>query len=184
MWDVSGWDGQGTDGLDVSQQVLRQLKDRRLGLDKNGFSDSRWTDDEDSSHLWLEPISFGVGRRTDTWDSSRIELKPNSFSIGRMTDVWDLSQLGLKSIDSSWMELESINSFGHILCKEVSCLTVLGTRGLTYLHVQFFFKGCEDVTLVVDIYILNHMLFLFRSSWSVRFTLGYYVNNSTKPTLV
>ena len=35
--------------------------------------------------------------------------------------------MGIKSIELSQLGLESINSFGHILCKEVPCLTVLGT---------------------------------------------------------
>ena len=32
---------------------------------------------------------------------------------------------------SSQLGLESINKFGHIMCKEVPSLTVLGTRELT-----------------------------------------------------
>ena len=138
-WVVSGYDGRGTDDQDVSQQVLRRSKDRRLGLEPNSFSDGRWTDAEDWSWLWLEPISFSVGRRTETWDSSWIGLEPNSFAVGQRTDVWD----------SSWLGLESINSFGHILWKEVPCLTVLGTQEFTslvgnWLHLRFFSCSSEN----------------------------------------
>ena len=109
----------------MSQQFLRQSKDRRLGLKPNSFSDGRRTDAWDSSQLGLEPNSFSVGRGTDACDLSRIGIEPNSFTVGLWTDVWDSSQLGL----------ESINSFGHILCKEVLCLTVLVTRELTPVTV-------------------------------------------------
>ena len=114
-WVVSGCDGRGTDGQDVSQLVLRRLKYRRLGLEPNGFSNGRRTDAEDSSWLWLELISFSVGWRRDTWESSQIGLEPNSFAVGRRTDVWDSSQLGLNSIDSScWDSSQSI--FLGIFC--------------------------------------------------------------------
>ena len=39
--------------------------------------------------------------------------------------------MGLKSIYSRRLKLESINSFRNIMCKEVLCLTVLGTLELT-----------------------------------------------------
>ena len=130
-WVVRGCDGRRTDGWDVSQQFLRRSKDRRLGLEPNSFSDGQWTDTGDSSWLGFKTNSFSVGWRTDAWDSSRIWLEPNSFAVGRQTDVWDFSQLGLESIYLSWLGLEPINSFGHILCKEILCLTVLGTQELT-----------------------------------------------------
>ena len=117
-WVVSGCDGQGKNGQDASQPVIRWLKDRRLELEPNGFNDGPLTDTEDLSRLWLEPISFSVSWRTDTWESSQIGLEPISFAVGQRTDVWGSSRLGLKSIDSSRMGLESINSFGHILGKK------------------------------------------------------------------
>ena len=123
-WVVRGWDGRGTDGWDVSQQFLRWSKDRRLGLEPNSFSDGRQTDARGSSRLGIETNGFSVGRQTDACDSSQIGLEPNSFTVGWWTDVWDSSQLGL----------ESINSFRHILCKEVPCLTVLVTHELTTWH--------------------------------------------------
>ena len=139
-WVISGCGSQRTDGWDVSQHFLHRLKDRRLGL---------------------EPNSFSVGRQTDIWDSSRMGLEPNSFSVGRLTEVWDLFRLGLKSIVSALVDGQTsvtrVNSFGHILCKEVPCLTVFGTRKLTMkatflwttfwtkhrnlrTHRQFFYK--------------------------------------------
>ena len=132
MWIVSGCDSRGTYGRDVSQQVLRRSKYRLLGIKPNSFSNGRRTNAEDSSRLWLEPISFSVGQRTDTWDSSQIGIDPNSFAVGQQNYVWDSSRMGLESIDSSWLGLKSINSFRNILCKEVPCLTVLGTQELTY----------------------------------------------------
>ena len=66
----------------MSQQFLRQSKDRRLGLEPNSFSDSRRTDAWDSSQLRLNPNSFSVGQWTDAWDLSRIGLEPNSFTVG------------------------------------------------------------------------------------------------------
>ena len=116
----------------MSQQFLRRSKDRQLGLEPNSFSDGRQTDDGDSSRLGIKPNSFSFSRWTDACDLSRIGLEPNSFAVSRRTDVWELSRLGLKSMGSSGLGLESINSFGHILCKEVPCLTFLGTRELTH----------------------------------------------------
>ena len=116
--EVRGYNGQRTDGWDVSQHFLCWSKYRHLGLKPNSFLDDRLIDAWDSSRQGLEPNSFGVGRRTDIWDSSQIGLDPNIFTVGLRTDVWDSSRL----------ELESINSFGRILCKEVLCLTVLGTQ--------------------------------------------------------
>ena len=147
-WVVSGCDGQGTDGQDVSQQVLHRSKDRHLGLDPNSFRNCRRTDAEESIRLWLEPISFSVGRRTDTWDSSRIGLDPNSFAVGQRTDVWDSIWLGLKSIHSSRLGLESINSLGNILCIEISCLTVLGTRELTRPRRMCAMAHCANSSVV------------------------------------
>ena len=43
---------------------------------------------------------------------------------------------------SSRLGLDSINSFGHILCREVPCLTVLGTRKLTILY-KFLCRAWE-----------------------------------------
>ena len=126
-WVLRGCDGQGTDSWDVSQRFLRRQKDRRLGLEPNSFSDGRRTDAGESSRLVLEPNSFSVSQQTDAYDSRRIWLEPNSFAVGWRTDVWDSSRLGL----------ESFNSFGHILCKEVLCLTVLGTRKLIILSSHF-----------------------------------------------
>ena len=114
----------------MSQQFLRRSKDRRLGLEPNSFSYSRRTNDGDSSRLGLEPNSFSVGQQTDACDLSKIGLEPNSFAVGPRTDVWESSRLGLNSI----------NSFRHVLCKEVPCLTVLVTRELTdgYGHAGLF----------------------------------------------
>ena len=137
-WVVSGCDDRGTDGQDVSQPVQRWSKDRRLGLEPNGFSEVWRMDAEDLSWLCLEPISFSVGRQTDTWDSSRIGLEPNSFSVGQQTNVWGSSRMGI----------ESINSFGHILCKEVPCLTVLGTQELTHPHSMCALAHCANYSLV------------------------------------
>ena len=102
----------------MNQQFLRQSKDRRLGLNPNNFSVGRRTDAWELSRLGLEQNSFSVSQQTDVWDSSQIGLKPNSFTVGQQTDIQDSSRLGIKSI----------TSFGHIMCKEVPCLTVLGTR--------------------------------------------------------
>ena len=131
-WVVRGCNSQGTDGWDVSQQFLRRSKYRRLGFEPNSFSNGRRTDAGDSSRLGLEPNSFSIGQRTDACDSSQIGLKPNSFSISRKTDV----------LDSSWLGIKSIKSFGHILCKEVPCLTVLGTRELTHPHRMRVMAHC------------------------------------------
>ena len=100
------------------------------------------------SRLLLKLISFNVGRQTDTWDSIRIGLEPNSFAVGRQTDVWGTIRLGLKSIDSSRMGLESINSFEHILCKEVPFLTVFGTRELTHPHRMCAVAHCANSNVV------------------------------------
>ena len=128
-WVVRGCVDRRTDGWDVSQQFLCRSKYRRLRLEPNSFGDGRRTDAWDSIRLGLEPNSFSVGRRTYVWYSSWIGLEPNSFTVGRQTDVWDSIRLGL----------ESINSFGHILYKEVSCLTVLGTRKLTTMVINIIF---------------------------------------------
>ena len=123
-WVIRGCYGRRTDGWDVSQQFLLRSKDRRLGLDPNSFSAGWRTDAWNSSWLGLEPNSFTVGRWTDAWDLSWIRLEPNSFNVGWRTDVWESSRL----------IVESINSFGHIVCKEVLCLTVLGTQELIWRH--------------------------------------------------
>ena len=137
-WVVRGWDGRGTDGWDVSQQFLRQLKDTRLGLKPNSFSNGWWIYAWDFSWLGLGPNSFSVGRLTVICDLSQIGIEPNSFTVDLQTDVWDLSRQGL----------ESINSFGHILCKEVPCLTVFGTRELTHpcrMCAMAHFANSSDV---------------------------------------
>ena len=58
-------------------------------------------------------------------------LESNSFSVVRRTDVWDTSRLGLESIVSALVEGQTsgtrVNSFGHILQKEDTCLTVVVT---------------------------------------------------------
>ena len=119
-WVVRGWDGQGTYSWDVSQQFIRGSKDRRLGIEPNSFSDGQRTDAGDSSRLGLEPNSFSLCQRIDTYDLNQIGLEPNSFAVGWRTDIWDSSRL----------RLESIDIFGHILCKELPCLTILGTPEL------------------------------------------------------
>ena len=97
-----------------------------------------------TSSTWV--ISGCDVRRTDDWDVSQnflrwskdrqLGIEPNSFSVGRRTDVWDLSRLGLESIVSASVDGQTsgaqVNSFGHILCKEDPCLTVVGTWELTY----------------------------------------------------
>ena len=133
-WVVRDCDGQRTDGWDASQQFLRWSKDRRLGLEPNSFGNGLRTDTWDSTQLGLEPNSFGVGRRTDAWDLIQIGIKPNSFTVGRRTYVWD----------SSRMILKSTNTFGHIMCKEVLCLTVLGTRELTHPRRMCALVHCSN----------------------------------------
>ena len=133
-WVVRGCDGQSTDGWDVSQQFLRRSKDRRLGLEPNSFSDGWRADAWDSSRIGLEPNSFTVSQQTDACDSSWIGLEPNSFTVGQQTDVWD----------TSWLVLKSIDSFGHILCKEVPFLTVLGTQELTHPRRMCAMAHCAN----------------------------------------
>ena len=113
----------------------------------NSFCVSRQTDAWNSSQLGLEPNSFRVGRRKDACELSWIGLEPNSFTVGRRTDACDSSWIGIDPNiftvgwrtyvqESSRLGLESIDSFGHILCKEVLCLTVLGTRELTFWPIH------------------------------------------------
>ena len=122
-WVVSGCDGRGTDGWDVSQQFLRRSKDRRLGLEPNSFSNGWQTDAEDSSRLGLDLNSFSVGQRTDAWYSSIIVLKPNSFAVGRHTDVWDSSQL----TQFDWYSSQSIVS--GIFCAKKFCVSQFWEHG-------------------------------------------------------
>ena len=97
-----------------------------------------------ASRTWV--VSGCDDRRTDEWDVSqqflrrskdrRLGIEPNVFSVGKRTDVWDSSRLVLESIFSASVNGQTsgtqVNSFGHILCKEYPCLTVVGTQELTH----------------------------------------------------
>ena len=78
----------------------------------------------------------------------RLGLDPNSFSVVRWTDVWDSSRLGLESIVSASVDGQTsgnrVNSFGHILCEEDPCLTVLGTRELTHPRRMCAMEDCTN----------------------------------------
>ena len=104
----------------MSQQFLRQSKDRRLGLDPNSFS---------------------VGQRTNVQYSSRLGLEPNSFCVFRRTDVWDSSRLGLDSIVSESVDVQTygtrVNSFAQILRGCVNSRVPKTVRHRSFLHIIF-----------------------------------------------
>ena len=72
---------------------------------------------------------------TDNLDLSQIVSASVKGKMSGTRVDWDSSRLGLESIVSASVDGQTsgtrVNSFGHIMCKEDPCLTVVGKRELT-----------------------------------------------------
>ena len=95
----------------------------------------------------------------------------------------------------SWLGLKSINSFGNILCKEVPCLTVLGTRELTCsitiknIKCSSFFDTCNlfyscHLTFITDEIFVILIIYLYDFIFYLSSNLFEHQNNGTNETVI